>query len=193
MTTPGVGVVAQVVGAEAGRKESTMETWDAIRSRRDVRIFDDRPVAHDALQRILEAGRRAPSSRNWQPWTFVVVTERDDLDRLSEVWKGATHVARSAATIALVANDPSDTDQRDRLMYDLGQATMQMMLAASDLGLGSAHAAVEDQRLASDVLGLGPAEICFYLIPIGWPREPQGPIRHPDRRPYEDVVRFVSA
>lgn len=170
-----------------------METWDAIRTRRDVRAFDDQPIAPDALRRILEAGRRAPSSQNWQPWTFVVVTERDDLEQLSGVWKGAAHVARSAATIALVANDPSDIEQRDRLMYDLGQATMQMMLAATDLGLGSGHAVVEDQRLASRVLGLGPAEVCWYLVPIGWPMEPTGPIRRPDRRPYEDVVRFVSA
>ena len=53
-----------------------MDTWDAITSRRDVREFQDRPLADDELDRILEAGRRAPSSRNWQPWDFVVVTDR---------------------------------------------------------------------------------------------------------------------
>ena len=79
-----------------------METWDAITSRRNVRAFEDRPIPDEDLDRILEAGRRAPSSRNWQPWDFVVVTDRDQLRELSKVWQGAGHVADSAATIALV-------------------------------------------------------------------------------------------
>lgn len=50
-----------------------MQTWDAIRSRRNVRSFADRPIAAADLDQILEAGRRAPSSQNWQPWDFIVV------------------------------------------------------------------------------------------------------------------------
>ena len=125
-----------------------METWDAIRSRRNVREYTDEPVARDRLDQILEAGRRSPSSRNWQPWDFVVVTDRQQLTELSKVWRGAGHVARSAATIALVAPVPEDERQRDWVQYDLGQATMSIMLAAADLGIGSGHAAVTDQRLA---------------------------------------------
>ena len=52
-----------------------MQTWEAIRSRRDVRSFEDRAVPTDHLNEILEAGRRAPSARNRQPWDFVVVTD----------------------------------------------------------------------------------------------------------------------
>jgi nitroreductase len=70
-----------------------METWDAIRARRNVRVFDARPLADADLNRILEAGRRAPSSRNWQPWDFVLVTDRTELPKLAEVWRGAAHVA----------------------------------------------------------------------------------------------------
>ena len=77
-----------------------METWDAITSRRNMRAFADRPVSDEDLDRILEAGRRAPSSRNWQPWDFVVVTGREQLRELSKVWRGGGHVAESAATIA---------------------------------------------------------------------------------------------
>lgn len=65
-----------------------METWDAITSRRNVRDFADRPIGDADLDRILEAGRRAPSSRNWQPWDFVVVTDREQLQALSQVWRG---------------------------------------------------------------------------------------------------------
>ena len=56
-----------------------METWDAITARRNVRDFDDRPLPRELLERILEAGRRAPSAQNWQPWDFVVVTDREQL------------------------------------------------------------------------------------------------------------------
>src|ERR1700742_2258486 len=110
-----------------------METWDAITARRDVRDFEDRPIAEEDLDRILEAGRRAPSSRNWQPWDFVVVTDRETLTELAKVWARAGHVAHSAATIALVAAVPADEQHRDWVQYDLGQATAQMMLAAVDL------------------------------------------------------------
>src|SRR3954447_8183399 len=123
-----------------------METWDAITARRNVREFDDRPLAPADLERILEAGRRAPSSRNWQPWDFVVVTDREQLGELAKVWQGAGHVARSAATIAVVAKNPEDERQSRLLQYDLGQATAYMMIAAADVGVGSGHAAVGDQE-----------------------------------------------
>ena len=122
-----------------------MKTWDAIRARRNVRQYTNQPVAQDDLERILEAGRRAPSAGNWQPWDFVVVSDREQLIELAKVWQGAPHVARSAATIALVAKEPEDERRRDLLMYDLGQATADIMLAATDLGIGFGHAAVADQ------------------------------------------------
>src|SRR3954471_3434340 len=121
-----------------------METWDAIASRRNVRRFEDRPVPPDALDRILEAGRRAPSSRNWQPWDFVVVTDRDQLRELAKVWEHGAHVAESAATIALILPRTDDHRERETAEYDLGQATMAMMIAAADVGVGSGHSAVAD-------------------------------------------------
>ena len=166
-----------------------METWDAIRSRRNVRNYRDGPLPDEVLDRILEAGRRAPSSRNWQPWDFVVVTESAELSRLSGVWVGAGHVARSAATIALVAAEPEDETHRDWLQYDMGQATMAMMLAATDLGVGAGHAAVTEQDLAREILGHPPDHFVTYLIALGYPADGEfRPIQRPDRRPFDDVV-----
>jgi nitroreductase len=166
-----------------------METWEAIRSRRNVRSFDDRPIPRDHLDEILEAGRRAPSSQNWQPWDFVVVTEREQLARLSRAGPGAEYLARSAAAIALVASPPGEGRRRDRLHYDLGQATMSMMLAATGLGIGSGHAGVADQDLAREVLGLPADKLCAYLIAFGYPADrPLSLIRHPNRRPFDQVV-----
>jgi nitroreductase len=167
-----------------------METWDAIRARRNVRAYRDDPLPRDVLERILEAGRRAPSSRNWQPWDFVVVTERAALEALAKVWMGATHIARSAATIALVAPIPDDDMHRDWTQYDLGQATAYIMLAATDAGIGSGHAAVSDQALARSLLGFPEDHFLAYLIALGAPERPLTPIERPDRRPFDDVVHW---
>src|SRR6266516_352320 len=79
-----------------------METWDAIRARRNVRQYTGQPIAREDLERIVEAGRRAPSAGNGQPWNFVVVTGREQLIELAKVWdRGGRHIAQSAATIAL--------------------------------------------------------------------------------------------
>jgi nitroreductase len=166
-----------------------METWEAIRSRRNVRSFDDRPVPADHLNEILEAGRRAPSSQNWQPWDFVVVTERERLVKLAQTWQGAGHVAHSAATIALVVSAPEQERRRSTLYYDLGQATMSIMLAAAGLAIGSCHSAVGDQELAREVLGFPPDKFCAYLISLGYPADrPLSLIRRPARRPLDEIV-----
>jgi nitroreductase len=97
--------------------DGQMTVWDAIRSRRDVRAFDSRPIPAADLAQILESGRRSPSAGNWQPWDFIVVTDRQQLTELAKVWRGAGHVARSAATIALIA--PA-SDEQQRAPFDLG-------------------------------------------------------------------------
>ena len=129
-----------------------METWDALRARRNVRQFTDQPVPDEDLDRILEAGRRAPSASNWQPWDFVLVTDRVQLAELAKVWQGAGHVAGAAAAIAIVAPEPQDARQSALLQYDLGQATYAMTVAAADLGVGTGHAAAADQDQAKSVL-----------------------------------------
>jgi nitroreductase len=166
-----------------------METWDAIRSRRNVRKYTDQRLRGSDLDRILEAGRRAPSSRNWQPWDFVLVTDRVQLEELAKVWQGAWHVAKSAATIALVIPADLEEPKRDWAQYDLGQATMAMMLAATDLGIGTGHAAVTDQDLARRLLALPADKICAYLIALGHPSDgPPTLIRRPGRRHFDEVV-----
>jgi nitroreductase len=166
-----------------------MDTWDAIRARRNVRQFTNDPLPDGDVDRILEAGRRAPSSRNWQPWDFILVTERDQLRRLSGVWRAAAHVADAQAAIALVGPIVTQQRQRDWLWFDLGQATMSMMLAAADRGIGTGHAAVEDQPLARQILGHPADHECLAIFSLGYPRDrPLAPLRRPDRRPFDEVV-----
>ena len=172
-----------------GATVSLVETWDAIRARRNVRAYEDRPIPPEHLERILEAARRTPSSMNEQPWDFVVCTDRGTLGRLAETWRYAHHVAGSAATVVLVAPVATDQDTRDWTFYDMGQATMSMMLIAADLGIGSSHAALDDQALARRILSLPQDHFCVGFVAFGYPADrPLRPIAHPDRRPMGEVV-----
>ena len=167
-----------------------METWDAVRARRNVRAYQARTIPAADLDQILEAAWRTPSSMNEQPWDFVVCTQRDALRRLAETWKYAEHVAESAATVVLVAKVAVDQDTREWMFYDMGQATMSMMLVAADLGVGSSHAAVDDQVLAREILGLPDDRFCVGLVAFGYPADrPLSPISHPNRRPKDQVIR----
>jgi nitroreductase len=166
-----------------------METWDAICARRNVREFKPEPIPAADVDRVLEAGRRAPSSRNGQPWDFILVEDRAQLEQLATVWRGGGHVAGSAATVALILPDASEPTARERDRYDAGQATMAMLIAATDLGIGSGHSAVGDQDRARELLGFPQDRYAAYLIDLGYPADrPLRPIRKPNRRPFEEVV-----
>lgn len=168
-----------------------METFDVIQARRNVRAFSPEPLAADALEQILEAGRRAPSANNRQPWDFVVSTDRQQLEQLATVWQGAGHVAGSAATITLVLNEPADERQRLLDQFDLGQATMALELAAADLGIGSGHAAIADQARCREILGVPDGHYCAYLLALGYPADrPLRAIATPKRRPFAEVVHW---
>jgi nitroreductase len=166
-----------------------MQTWEAIRSRRNVREFSSQPVADDHLDEILESGRRAPSSRNWQPWDFVVIRDREKLQRLSRVSPGAAHLATAAAAIALVVPVPTTDLQKKRVQFDLGQVAMSLMLAAAGLAIGSGQTGVSDEDLARELLGFPEDRFCPYVISIGYPADrPLTLIRRPDRRPLSEII-----
>ena len=166
-----------------------MQTWDAIRARRNVRSYQTTPVPDADLNRIAEAGWRAPSASNRQHWDFVIVTDPDQLRALSAVWRGAGHIAGAVAAIALVV--PRADDERTRLIdyYDLGQATYAMALAAADLGIGTGHASVGDQDQARKILGVPAGHDVAFLLGVGYPAvRPLRPIAKPSRRPLGEVI-----
>jgi len=166
-----------------------METWDAITARRNVRQYTAEPVSDDHLNRIAEAGWRAPSAKNRQAWDFVIVTDPAQLKELSTVWQGAGHIAGATAAIALVIPEPPSERRKVTDQYDIGQATMAMMIAATDLGIGTGHSSVGDQDKARAILRVPAGYLVAYLLGIGYPADrPLKPIRKPNRRPFNDVV-----
>ncbi len=123
------------------------------------------------LERIAEAGWRAPSAKNRQPWDFIIVTDRAQLQELSTVWMGAGHIAAAAAAIVLVVPVPPDERRKLIDQYDVGQATMAMMLAATDLGIGTGHSSVGDQDKARAILGVPDDHLVAFMLGVGYPAD----------------------
>jgi nitroreductase len=115
------------------------------------------------------------------------------LQELSTVWQGARHIASAPAAIALIAPVPPDERRKLLDQYDLGQATMAMAIAATDLGIGTGHSAVGDQEKARAILGVPDDHNVAYLLGVGYPADrPLTPIRKPARRPFDEVVHRGS-
>jgi nitroreductase len=165
--------------------------WDAIRTRRVIRRFADRPLADEHLDRILRAGRRANSSKNSQRWAFIVCRDRAHLRELAAVGPFAGHLAGAAVAVALVSPDPQKTSAPLSVVFDLGQAADSMMLAAWELGIGSAPVTVYEHDLARTLLGYPDDHHCEFLLSFGYPADPTDltrPLTKGGRRPLEELV-----
>jgi nitroreductase len=160
--------------------EPRISVWEAIETKRVVREFADRPLDPDHLVRILNAGRRAASSKNLQRWDFIVCRDREHLGELAAVGPYAGHLAGAAVAIALVTPDPGAADSPHSVMFDLGMAAANMMLTAWELGIGSVPATVYEQDIARRLLGYPPDRHCEYLLSFGYPADPDV-LRRPNK------------
>jgi nitroreductase len=167
-----------------------MDVWQAINSVRVIRDFADRPLSAEHEARILNAARRTASSKNEQTWAFIAIHDRELLQQLTGVGKYADHLAGAATAVALVTPEES-AGWRNTRMWDLGRAAQSMVLAAWELGIGSAPATVFDQELVSRLLGLPADRRCPYLLSFGYPADPKqltAPNRRGGRKPLEVLV-----
>jgi nitroreductase len=170
-----------------------MDTWQAIDTIRTIRKFTDQPLEPRHLDRILNAGRRAGSSKNTQQWDFVVCTDRAHLAALAEVGPYAAHLAGAAAAVALVVPDPATHEAPYSIMWDLGRAAQNMVLTAWELGIGSVPATVYNQPLARELLGFPGDHWCEFLLSFGYPEKPEAltwPKRAGGRKPLEEIVHY---
>lgn len=168
-----------------------MNVLEAIGGLRVVRRYADRPLAEAHLTAILNAGRRASSSKNRQRWDFIVVTDRERLVALSAVGPYAGHVARAAAAVALVIPDPGASERPHSVAWDLGLASQNMILAAWELGIGSCPITVYEPDLARSILGFPADHACEQLLAFGYPANPDDltrPLKPGGRRPFDEIV-----
>ncbi|MEX2011925.1 MAG: nitroreductase family protein [Chloroflexota bacterium] len=168
-----------------------MDVWTAVSTKRAIREFADRLIEEDRLGRILDAGRRAGSSKNLQRWEFIVCRDRAHLAELAGVGPWAGHIARAAAAVALVTPDPAAADAPLSVMFDLGQAAENMMLVAWEMGIGSVPATVYEHDLARRLLGYPADRHCEYLLSFGYPADVAAltaPPRAGGRKSLDEIV-----
>ena len=166
-----------------------MNVLEAIRAKRAVRQFAPTSLPEDAVRAILNAGRRAQSSKNTQPWQFVAVTDKDVLAQLSHTGDFAGHLAGAALGVVLVA--PDEPERHDWLLFDLGQAASYMQLAGWALGIGSAIATIYHPDQAQTILGVPAGWRCDVALSFGYPADPgilAAPPRPGGRKPLDEMV-----
>ena len=165
--------------------------WAAIARVRVIRRFAEGPIEPAHLDRILRAGRRAGSSKNLQRWAFIVCRDRAHLEALVAVGPFAGHLAGAALAIALVTPDPHAPGAPLSIAFDLGRAAQNMVLAAWELGIGSAPATVYEHDLARRLLGYPADQHCEYLLSFGYPADAADLTRLPrpgGRRDLDEMV-----
>jgi nitroreductase len=160
-----------------------MDTWLAVASRREVRDYADTPLPEEVVDRILDAGRLAGSSRNSQQWEFVVVSDRD---ALAETVFAPANVRGAALAVAIAGTAGS---------FDVGRAAENMLLAAWSEGVGSCPNGIRDRDAAERLVG-APVSI---VLTFGYPAKPRDPesrsaeewSARANRKPFDEVVRRI--
>jgi nitroreductase len=165
-----------------------MNTSDAIRLKRAVRKFKDEPLPEETILAILNAGRRAQSSKNSQPWHFIAITDKTVLQALSECGEWAGHISGAALAVAILTPDPTAKFQT---MFDAGQAAAYMQLATWELGIGSCPASIYEPEKARQILGFPDEWHLRIVLSFGYPLQEEkltAPPKKGGRLKLEDIV-----
>ncbi|SPP99583.1 Nitroreductase [Candidatus Sulfobium mesophilum] len=181
-----------------------MDTFEAIKTRRSIRRFQDRPVEGDKLNSLLEAVRMSPSWANFQCWRFIVVKDKTKREKMSDL----TYVESFFAPLGYKANpakkglieapvvivacaDPAKSGviwDQHYYMTDVGIAAQTLMLSARALGLGTVFVGVYDEEKIRGLLEIPPLIRIVGLFPLGYPLEEKKD--GPPRKPLSEIVSY---
>lgn len=154
---------------------------DLLVKRRSIRHFTSEPIDEDSVRLILEAGLLAPTSKSSRAWQFIVVEDKDMLERLSQCKERAAEPIARAAIAIVVAVDPTATEP---WIEDASVAASYMQLQAADLGLGSVWIQVRDrygfdgmpaEEYVQEALGMPDTLPVVCILAIGHPAEERKP------------------
>lgn len=172
-----------------------MDFTDVITGRESVRNYDPaRPVPRAVLERVLEAGRIAPSAANRQPWRFVMVSSPEALGGVRACYGQPWF--RDAPHVLVVKGRRDEAWKRARDGYvaietDLTIAMDHMILAAENEGLGTCWIAAFDPDVLRQALRLVPEEVVFAITPLGYPRAGYVKRANKQRKPLAEVAEFL--
>ena len=168
-----------------------MDTFLAVASRREVREYAGRPIPVDAAQRILDAGRISGSSRNTQPWRFIVVESPSLRERVADAVYAPGNVRGATLVVAIALHGHGPT------MFDAGRAAQNMMLTAWNDHIGACPNGIADPDALAQLLDLEEGERPAIVLTFGFPAHTRDPqrreavewIERADRKPFDDVVQ----
>ncbi len=160
-----------------------MDTFTCIRTRREIRDYLDKPIQDESLNRVLEAGRLAPSSKNSQPWHFVVIKNKETLRKISELTPTGAHIAKAPLAIAILMDGAKLPE------VDGARAIQNMVLAAWDLGIGACWVTNFYDDAVKDLLGAPQRMKLVSVIPFGYPLDPKSAHKKM-RKPLEEIVHY---
>jgi len=157
-----------------------MENYMALLERRSIRKYTSEPVGEQTLHEILRAGMYAPSAVNSQPWEFLVVTGRADLDRLSTYSIHWGMLREATAAIIVLANlHGYRSTHQNFFIQDCAACTQNMLIAAQGQGLGSVWLGLYPKE---DIIpkvraqfGIPEDIIPFSVVSLGVPNESRHP------------------
>ena len=145
-----------------------MQTFDCIAKRSSVRKYQDKPIEKTLLEKLVDAGRRAPTARAVEPWEFVAIQNKETLNKLGSLAPNGSFLKDAASCIAIFCK------QTKYYLEDGCAATENILLAAADLGLGACWVAGDKKPYVGEVAQLlnAPADLkLISLISLGWPGE----------------------
>ena len=144
----------------------------AILSRRSIRKYTDKPVDTGSIMQILKSAQWAPSGLNNQPWRFMVISDRDIKNKLSETTKYSRIVKECACCIAVFYHIPSGYN-RDKDLMSIGAAVQNMLLSVHAMGLGAVWLGeiLNQKDRAHAILGTDPDNELMAVIAVGHPDE----------------------
>ena len=167
-----------------------MKVSEAIQTKRAVRKFKDTPLSEDVIRKILNAGRRSQSSKNEQGWHFIAIQDKEILKALSQCGQWAGHLAGAAMAVAILTSEPTAKFQT---MFDAGQASAFMQLAAWELGVGSVPASIYEAEKAREILGFPLEWHLRICLSFGYPLDEEkllAPPKKGGRKPLDEMVHW---
>ena len=161
--------------------ELNMPIFDSVKNRRAVREFSDKVVPREQIEKIIQAGRYSASAKNHQPWQFIIVTERDNLQSLSECGPWCGHLAGAAFAVVMTVEN-MDEPSTHTTPFDLGRASQNMILVGWEMGLMSCLATIYDPEKARTILKIPPDRAVPWAISFGYPTSESDPRNRPPRK-----------
>jgi len=154
-----------------------MEFNDVIRMRTSVRGYSSDEVPDEKIESILECARLAPSWANKQCWSFLVIKDNETIEQLSRSGGGVNKWMRQAPVIIVACGDPNVSGHRNDMAYylvDVAIAMEHLVLAATDLGLGTCWIGAFDEGKVKDALKIPKNIKVVALTPLGYPTDKRG-------------------